>query len=196
MNDEAEVWRARRPLVLRLLGAFLFVSLLPIGTLAFLSWRESRVDPHAEGEAVEGHAEEAGETVFGLPIATVELIVGGASLALSALMAIYVSRTVVRPIRELEGAMSRVEAGDLEVKAPVRSGDELGRLAASFNGMVEGVKREAFIRDLFGQYVTPSSRTSPSSSRGSWTVSSSPARSSSPTSVTSAGSPRRFRPPS
>ena len=157
---------ARRSLVLRLLAAFLTVSQLPIGALAYRSWRESReaggVTP-AAAEEREAQGEEAGrdahgqsgEELFGLPIATIELGVAGVSLVLSVGMALYIGRTLIRPIRELEGAMSRVEQGDLDAKARVASNDEIGRLAASFNAMVDGLRREAFIRDLFGQYVTP-----------------------------------------
>ncbi len=147
--------RPRRPIVLRLLVAFLTVSLVPIGVLALLSLQESRgTEAHIEGEAEEG-AEGSGEKLFGLPIATVELIVAGGSLVFSVVMAMYIGRTLVRPIRELQSSMSRVEAGDLDAEAPIRSDDELGRLSASFNKMVQGVRREALIRDLFGQYVTP-----------------------------------------
>jgi adenylate cyclase len=153
LPDRARGPRMRRPIVLRLLAAFLLVSLLPIGVLAYLSWRESRgPDVHVEGEA---GAEPSGEELFGIPTATIELMVAGISLALAGAMALYISRTLVRPIRELESSMTRVEAGDLEARAEVRSDDELGRLAGSFNRMVEGVRREKFITDLFGQYVTP-----------------------------------------
>lgn len=149
--------RIRRPIVLRLMVAFLVVSLVPVGILALLSIRESQGPPETsvEGDVHDEAQHIESETIFGLSIATVELGVAGASLALSALMALHIARTIVRPIRELESSMTRVEEGDLDAKAPVRSEDELGRLAASFNRMVEGVKREAFIRDLFGQYVTP-----------------------------------------
>jgi adenylate cyclase len=147
--------RPRRPIVLRLLAAFLAVSLLPIAILGYLSWRESRGDGgHVEGEPAAAETQ-SGERLLGAPIASIELGVAGASLAISALMALYVGRTLVRPIRSLEGAMARVEAGDLDATAPVSSDDEIGRLAASFNRMVVSLKREAFIRDLFGQYVTP-----------------------------------------
>lgn len=156
----------RRSLVARLLAAFLTVSLLPVGILGYLSWRESREagratpaaseegGAHAEEAGGEAHAQE-GEQLFGLPIATIELGVAGASLLLSVGMALYIGRTLIRPIRDLEGAMSRVEEGDLDAKARIASNDEIGRLAANFNAMVEGLRREAFIRDLFGQYVTP-----------------------------------------
>jgi adenylate cyclase len=152
----------RSRIAVRLLAAFLVVSLLPISILGYLSWQEARKSPaaHAEPPAGDeaqgdGAAEEGGERLFGLPIATVELIVAGASLALSIVMALYVARTLVRPLRRLQASMRRVEEGDLRVSTAVTSTDEIGELAGSFNRMVEGLRREALVRDLFGQYVTP-----------------------------------------
>jgi HAMP domain-containing protein len=149
----------RNSIVVRLLVAFLVVSLLPIAVLAALSFQESR-EPAAEVHAGEGEAEAAEEEgeheeLFGIPIATIELGVAGASLALSVLMALYVGRRFVRPLRALEDSMRHVEDGDLHARAPVSSTDEIGRLATSFNSMVVAIEREALIRDLFGQYVTP-----------------------------------------
>lgn len=143
----------RRRIATRLLAAFLVVSILPIGILGYLSWRESR---HSEEPAVgvESHEEDV-EMLFGLSTARVELAVAGASLGFSVLMALLIARTIVGPLQSLQGSMKRVEQGDLEAEAPVRSSDELGQLAASFNRMVEGLRREALVRDLFGQYVTP-----------------------------------------
>jgi adenylate cyclase len=146
-------WRGR--IAVRLLAAFLVVSILPIGILGYLSWRESRDSPNVETVAgEESHAEDT-EEILGLSTATVELGVAAVSLALSLLLASVVARTLVRPIRQLEGAMEQVEAGNLDVTAPVASRDEIGQLATSFNHMVEGLRREALVRDLFGQYVTP-----------------------------------------
>jgi adenylate cyclase len=51
--------------------------------------------------------------------------------------------------------MQLVESGDLDATALVSRGDEIGNLAAAFNRMVVALKREAFVRDLFGQYVSP-----------------------------------------
>ena len=143
----------RNRIATRLLAAFLVVSILPIGILGYLSWHESRSsDEPAAG--LEEHAE-SGDMLFGVSVATVELVVAGASLVLSVLMALLVARTIVRPLQSLQGSMKKVELGNLDVAAPVRSGDELGQLAVSFNRMVEGLRREALVRDLFGQYVTP-----------------------------------------
>jgi adenylate cyclase len=138
----------------RLLAAFLVVSILPIGILGYLSWREEG-QPTGETVAAEEQHGAEGDEILGIPIATVELGVAGVSLALSLFMALFVARKLVRPIRSLEESMRRVQAGDLDVTASVTTGDEIGELATSFNSMVEGLRREALVRDLFGQYVTP-----------------------------------------
>ena len=141
---------------MRLLVSFLAVSSLPIGALAFLSWKEESGDSSAHVEEGGRVAlEEGGEEILGVPIATVELGLAVVALVLSVVMALYIARTLVRPIRELERSMSMVEAGDLDAEAALMSDDEIGRLAQSFNRMVGGLRREAFVRDLFGQYVTP-----------------------------------------
>jgi len=142
----------RRSIAIRLLVAFLIVSLLPIGILATLSFRETRDEAAAELHSDEG---EPREKLLGIPTAVIELGVAGASLGLSVLAALYVARTIVRPLRQLEGSMRRVEDGDLSERAVMRSDDEIGELAGAFNRMVVGLEREAMIRDLFGQYVTP-----------------------------------------
>ena len=148
---------SRNSVVVRLLLAFLVVSLLPIGVFAALSFEESRepaAQVHTEGEA--GAVEKSDEKeLFGLSIAAIELGVAAPSFGLAILMALYLGRTFVRPLHALEGAVRRVRDGDFSARAPVASMDEIGELAASFNQMVVALEREALIRDLFGQYVTP-----------------------------------------
>jgi len=148
--------RARSSVLVRLLAAFLVVSFLPILVLAVLSLQEAAADPAAHQEGSEA-TETSGEhgTLLGVPIEFVELGVAGVSLVLSVAAALYIGRTIVRPVRSLEASMHRVETGDLETTATVNADDEIGHLAGSFNRMVEGLRREAMVRDLFGQYVSP-----------------------------------------
>ncbi|HEX9897780.1 MAG TPA: ATP-binding protein [Candidatus Methylomirabilis sp.] len=49
-------------------------------------------------------------------------------------------RLVERPVARLIGTMAKVEAGELEARAELRTRDELGRLAESFNTMVEKLR--------------------------------------------------------
>jgi adenylate cyclase len=142
--------RRRSSIRRRLVVAFLAVSLLPILLLAALSLQEAANEPGGTGVA-----EEHGNLVLGMPIAVVELGVAGMSLVLGVSAALYVGRTIIRPLRSLESAMERVEAGDLEAAAAVTTHDEIGRLSGAFNRMLDGLRREAMLRDLFGQYVSP-----------------------------------------
>jgi adenylate cyclase len=151
--------RRRSSILVRLVIAFVLVSILPIGVLAALSLSEAAGRPetqHAEGgEESGGTSGTAGETLGGIPIFGLELAVAGVSLVLSVGAALYVGRTIVRPLRSLEASMHRVETGDLETTAAITRDDEIGHLAAAFNRMVAGLRREAMVRDLFGQYVSP-----------------------------------------
>ncbi|WP_406074824.1 diguanylate cyclase [Micromonospora sp. NBC_01638] len=54
---------------------------------------------------------------------------------LAVLTAWRLARVTTRPLVELAGAVDRVAHGDLTARVPVRSRDELGRLAAAFNRM-------------------------------------------------------------
>ncbi|MBY8871585.1 diguanylate cyclase [Micromonospora sp. PLK6-60] len=61
------------------------------------------------------------------------------AVLLAALLAVLVAgrlaRVTTRPLVELAGAVDRVARGDLTARVPVRTRDELGRLAGAFNRM-------------------------------------------------------------
>jgi nitrogen fixation/metabolism regulation signal transduction histidine kinase len=56
------------------------------------------------------------------------------------LLALLVARALVRPLRELELAADRISKGDFDVEIDVRSNDEVGDLADSFERMVAAIK--------------------------------------------------------
>ena len=70
--------------------------------------------------------------VFGIAAAALVLAVG---------IAVLVARATTRPLGELGAAAARVAGGDLHTTIEVRSRDELGLLAASFNTMTEELRR-------------------------------------------------------
>jgi two-component system, OmpR family, sensor histidine kinase BaeS len=72
------------------------------------------------------------------------LTIGVIALALS--LAFLLSRTLTRPIRELTAATRAVSAGKLNNDVPVRSRDELGELASSFNQMNSALSRSTELR--------------------------------------------------
>ncbi|MGB2568117.1 diguanylate cyclase [Micromonospora citrea] len=75
----------------------------------------------------------SGEQPAGLPA----VLLGAVLLAvvLAVLAAWRLARVTTRPLVELAGAVDRVAHGDLTARVPVRSRDEIGRLAGAFNRM-------------------------------------------------------------
>ena len=61
-------------------------------------------------------------------------------LSLAAVLAVLVRRGVLRPVRELVEGTRKVAQGDMGFRIPVRSHDEVGELAASFNRMTEALE--------------------------------------------------------
>lgn len=76
----------------------------------------------------------------GIVMAALAAIV--AALALGALLA----RTLARPIRELTSATQRIAEGELGLQVPVRTADELGELATSFNRMSADLEKARAMR--------------------------------------------------
>ena len=61
------------------------------------------------------------------------LVLGGAAFA--GLLAYALARRMTKPIRQLEEGTERIGAGEFDHRIEIRSGDELQRLADSFNAM-------------------------------------------------------------
>jgi PAS domain S-box-containing protein len=71
--------------------------------------------------------------------------VSGSFVLVLLLLNLLLSRIVVAPVRRVHQAMSRAATGDLHVRLPIHSRDEVGSMAESFNRMVgelEGSRRE------------------------------------------------------
>src|SRR5438270_7505426 len=74
-------------------------------------------------------------------------------LVAGAIVLYVAARSVADPLRELRQAVSRVQAGDLDVEVEVDDGAEVGLLQAGFNKMVTGLRERRQLQDLFGRYV-------------------------------------------
>lgn len=88
------------------------------------------------------------EDIFRYLIVTAVLVAMG--IAASNLFAVRISR----PVEALAGAMQKVRDGDFDVNVKIRSSDEIGRLASSFNFMTMGLKEREWIRNTFTKYVS------------------------------------------
>ena len=70
-------------------------------------------------------------------------------------LAAIITFALVRNVRNLLHGAEAVEEGDLNTEVPIMTHDEVGRLTASFNKMVEGLKTKELIKDTFGKYMDP-----------------------------------------
>ncbi|MFL5870203.1 MAG: adenylate/guanylate cyclase domain-containing protein [Solirubrobacterales bacterium] len=86
---------------------------------------------------------------LGLDVLTALLV----STTISLELTVMLTKSILRPINDLERAVEAVNQGRYDVSVPVTTGDELGDLAASFNEMVEGLRERERIREAFGTYL-------------------------------------------
>ncbi len=82
-------------------------------------------------------------------------IAGGGALFLSLVFSLFL--TV--PLKRLKSAAEAVAEGDLDVRVKSRSGDEIGRLTATFNNMVESLQREELLRQHLTSNIAHELRT-------------------------------------
>jgi two-component system sensor histidine kinase BaeS len=71
---------------------------------------------------------------------------GFVATALALGIGIFLARTISQPIRELEAATGKVAGGELGYQVTVRTKDELGQLASSFNQMSADLARSHNLR--------------------------------------------------
>jgi adenylate cyclase len=135
----------RLPVRMRLLVIFLLVSVIPVSVLGMLARNRAR-----EALAVGPPAADA--IVANMLVSVVFL--AAASIVVSVVLALFVSRSVAEPLATLEAVMREVERGRFDARAPVVGNDEIGRLTEGFNRMVRGLGEREFLRETFGKYVS------------------------------------------
>ena len=63
-------------------------------------------------------------------------------------LSVIFSRRLSKPLEHLSAAMDGVKAGDLDHKVKIVNRDEIGKLAANFNDMVDGLRERRIIEKL------------------------------------------------
>jgi adenylate cyclase len=81
------------------------------------------------------------------------LVAIGVATTISLELTILLSKSILRPLADLQRATDAVAAGDLDTAVPVTTADEIGELASSFNQMVAGLRERERIRKAFGTYL-------------------------------------------
>lgn len=79
---------------------------------------------------------------------------GGGALLLSALVGVWLSRSLTRPMRSLVEAARRVADGDYSVEVEVVARDEMGALASAFNEMTRGLHIRERYRAVLNKVVS------------------------------------------
>jgi signal transduction histidine kinase len=74
------------------------------------------------------------------------IIIALHGIAVGVLVAIFVSRTITRPLRQLTAAAARIAEGDFDQTITLKTNDELGDLAAAFNSM--SARLRTMVQDL------------------------------------------------
>src|SRR3954451_3440703 len=81
------------------------------------------------------------------------LVAIAAGTAISLELSVLLSKSILRPVADLQRAATRLARGDYDVSVPVTTGDELGELAATFNQAIQGLREREQIREAFGTYL-------------------------------------------
>lgn len=72
---------------------------------------------------------------------------------LSILIALYVYRSIAKPLKKLNNSARKIGEGNLDEKIQVTSSDELGELASSFNSMASNLKKRTLARDYLDNII-------------------------------------------
>ncbi len=89
-------------------------------------------------------------SVFGNDAATM-LFISGIMLVIGMR---FIFHGIQKPLDGLIAKMRRVSDGDYDVKTRVYFSDEVARLKAGFNEMLDGLKERAELQDTFGKYLS------------------------------------------
>ena len=136
----------RVPILARLAGTFAVTSILPLTLMMLVDFGMER------RYGMRAHSDVA---AFWTHLVRAQGFIAVVTGLVSLVMTWLVARFINRPVQALRAAMARVATGDLSVRAPVRSADELGELNAHFNAMVDDLRAAERTREIFGRYVSP-----------------------------------------
>lgn len=74
-------------------------------------------------------------------------------IAVGALATAFLARSVATPMRTLRLALERISDGRTDVRVPVRSASEIGRLENSVNALAANLRERDRMRAVFGRHV-------------------------------------------
>ena len=81
------------------------------------------------------------------------LIALAVAFTISFELTVLLSRSILRPVEDLEAATERIRQGRFDEHVPVTTADEFGELSSAFNQMVDGLAEREQLREAFGTYL-------------------------------------------
>jgi class 3 adenylate cyclase len=135
----------RVSVLLRMIVVSLLIGTVPVSVIGYMV--VNQINHVAMGEQSITSFLHQMPAVIGFLVALAVILAVGLSLS--------VARSVSEPLRQAVLAMERIRSGDLDVRLPVVSNDEIGVMAEGLNRMVEGLRERDFIRETFGNYLSP-----------------------------------------
>lgn len=93
-------------------------------------------------EVAEGSAETDFEETVKMQeeLILLQLGLAGGALLITVILSLYLTRSITKPLREIEKSAEKIVDGDFEIAISYKSRDELGRLADAFRKMAETLK--------------------------------------------------------
>jgi signal transduction histidine kinase len=79
------------------------------------------------------------------------VLTGVAALLVSAVLAVGLARTITRPILALQAGVIRFGKGELDIRFPETTGDEIGSLAHEFNAMAQAIAEKETLLQNYAQ---------------------------------------------
>ncbi len=68
-------------------------------------------------------------------------------------LTVLFTRSILRPIEDLEAATERIRQGRFDAHVPVTTADEIGELSTAWNQMIDGLSERERLREAFGTYL-------------------------------------------
>ena len=96
-------------------------------------------------EIAEAATKKAHDLIENSILVTIIFVIGSSILAMG--IGILITRFISRPLNLFRKATEKIEAGDLDCRVELKTGDEVEALAKSFNKMVESLKKDVIERN-------------------------------------------------
>jgi len=101
-----------------------------------------------------------------LKMALFFVIIGVAVVVIVLLVSIFLSTTIIKPVKEITNAAEEIALGRLEVRVPKRYDDEVGKLADTLNYMARELSHHQKLKDDFVASISHELRTPLTSIKG------------------------------